>query len=247
MFKIKIIVLIPAYNTEKKIFKVFESLEKVRNYFHEIIIIDDGSQDATLKNILKIKKNWKYKQKIFIYRHKQNVGYGGTQKNLFKHFLERDGDIAVLIHSDNQYPPERIKSLIKPIVNGTADIVLASRFYKNLNYHQQMPSYKIIGNRFLTFLENLVLRSNLTEFHTGLRAYSRNFIEKIDFYKFSNDFDFDSEILFEAINKKFRIEEIAVFAYYEDSFSNVNSIIYGYKIFILILKHLFKKIFLKKY
>ncbi|MHA1282157.1 MAG: glycosyltransferase family 2 protein [Promethearchaeota archaeon] len=247
MLNKKIIVLIPAYNTEKEIFEVFESLKKVKNYFHEIIIIDDGSVDNTLKNILEIKKKWKYKQKILIYRHRYNLGYGAAQKNLFKQFLMRNGDIAVLIHADNQYPPQRIKSLITPIIKGRADIVLGSRFYENRNYHEQMPIYKIIGNKFLTFLENLVLNSNLSEFHTGLRAYSRDFLKNINFNNFSNDFIFDSEILFEAIEKKVKIEEIAVFASYGDTISHVNSISYGFRIIGLIIKYLLKKIFKKTF
>jgi len=240
----KVIILIPAYNTEKEIFEVFKDLEKVSQFFNEIIIVDDFSKDKTLQNIIEIKKKWNNKKKkIFAFHHKINLGYGGAQKTLYKHFLERKGDIAVLIHSDNQYSPKYIKNLIKPILEDKADIVLASRFYKNLNYHQEMPVYKIIGNRFLTLLENYVLKTNLTEFHTGLRAYSKRFIQDISFINYSNRFVFDSEILFDAIDKKMRISEIPIFAQYKDTFSNVNSIIYGSRILFLIIKYLFKKIF----
>ena len=238
----KTIVLIPAYNSQNEIFDVFKCLEKVQKYYDEIIIIDDCSVDNTLKSILIIKKNWKLKKNIRVYHHRKNVGYGGVQKNLFKHFLERSGDIGILIHSDNQYPTEKIKDLIFPIIKGKADIVLASRFYNKENYHKEMPVYKIIGNKVLTLLENFVLRSNLTEFHTGLRAYSKDFIEKISFSEYSNEFIFDSEILFDAIDKKFRIVEIPCYAKYEDTHSNVNSIRYGIKISILILKYLFRKV-----
>ncbi len=239
----KTIVLIPAYNSQNEIFDVFKCLEKVQKYYDEIIIIDDCSVDDTLKNILIIRKNWKLKKFIRIYRHKRNVGYGGVQKNLFKHFLERDGDIGVLIHSDNQYPSEKLKDLISPIIKGSADIVLASRFCNNKNYHKEMPVYKIVGNKLLTLLENIVLRSNLTEFHTGLRAYSKSFIEKINFSRYSNEFIFDSEILFDAIEKGFKIIEIPCYAKYEDTHSNVNSIRYGIKISILIIKYLLTKAF----
>jgi len=238
--KEKVIVLIPAYNSEKEILEVFDNLKNLNDYYDEIIFCDDGSIDNTLENVKQIRKSWQLKEKILIFRHKRNIGYGAAQKTLFRHFLDRNGDIAVLIHSDNQYPSERIKSLIIPIIYRKAEIVLASRFYKGQNYHIEMPIFKVIGNKFLTLLENIVLKSNLSEFHTGLRAYSRNFVEGINFYKYSNKFVFDSEILFEAIKKKIKIEEIPVFAKYEETFSNVNSIIYGLRIILIIFKFFFK-------
>jgi glycosyltransferase involved in cell wall biosynthesis len=242
----KVIVLIPAYNTEKEILEVFKELKSLNKYYDEIILCDDGSKDDTIKNVLFIKKSWDTNEKIIILRHKRNMGYGAAQKTLFKYFLKRNGDIAVLIHSDNQYPPKRIKSLITPILSGKANIVLASRFFEHRNYHEEMPIHKIIGNRFLTLIENIVLKTKLTEFHTGLRAYSRDFIEQIDFYKYSNSFVFDSEVLFEAISKKYKLTEVGVFAKYEDTFSNVKSIQYGLRILFLIIKHLYKKIFKSK-
>jgi len=244
--RLKVIVLIPAYNTEREICEIFKSLRRLNKYYDEIILCDDGSIDNTLNNALKIRELWELKEKLLIFRHKQNAGYGAAQKTLFKHFLKEEGDIGVLIHSDNQYPPNRIKDLTKPLLTKEADIVLASRFYKNRNYHQEMPLYKVIGNRFLTLIENLIMGTRLSEFHTGLRAYSRDFIEKINFNDYSNKFIFDSEILFDAINKKAIISEVAVFARYEETFSNLKSLTYGIRILIVILKELFRKIFLKK-
>ncbi len=241
----KIIVLIPAYNTEKDVYEVFDSLKKLNLFYDEIIFCDDGSKDNTLKNVLSIRKNWKLNKNIIIIKHKKNQGYGAAQKTLFKYFLKQNGDIGVLIHSDNQYPPDRIKDLITPIVNEKADIVLASRFYGNMNYHEQMPLHKIIGNRVLTKIENIVLNSHLSEFHTGLRAYSGSFLKRIKYKDFSNKFEFDSEILFDAIQKKFKIVEIPVFAKYEENFSNLNSIVYGLKILIITIKHVLKSIFKK--
>ena len=88
--------------------------------------------------------------------------------------------------------------------------------------------------------------TRLSEFHTGLRAYSKDFIKKINFNDYSNKFIFDSEILFDAINKKAIISEVAVFAKYEETFSNLKSLTYGIRILIIILKELFRKIFLIK-
>ena len=239
----KVIVLIPAYNTEKEILEVFKELNNLNEFYDEIIFCDDGSKDNTISNVMAIRRAWKNTEKIIILRHKTNAGYGAAQKTLFKYFLRRNGDIAVLIHSDNQYPPKRIKAIINPILSGKASIVLASRFFKNRNYHEEMPTHKIIGNKFLTLIENLVLKTNLTEFHTGLRAYSRDFIENIHFKGYSNSFVFDSEILFDAILLKYNITEVGVYAKYEDTFSNVKSIQYGLRVLYLILQYLFKRIF----
>ena len=146
-----------------------------------------------------------------------------------------------MIHSDDQYPAERIQSLIEPIIKGRADIVLASRFYNKKRYYAQMPIHKIIGNKILTLIENFILKSKISEFHTGLRAYSGGFLQRINFNSFSDDFDFDSEILFEAIHKKIRIEETYVYAKYQNTYSHVNSIRYGIQILLVILKYILKK------
>ncbi|MGV9205931.1 MAG: glycosyltransferase family 2 protein, partial [Promethearchaeia archaeon] len=187
MFKHKkVIVIIPAYNTEKEIYHVFKNLKQVSRYFSEIIVLDDNSSDNTLKSLRDIRKKWKNEKKIFILKHKKNLGYGATQKHLFEVFLRRKGDIAVLIHADNQYPPNNIKNLVKPILNGKADIVVASRFYGNMRYYSEMPVYKILGNKVLTLIENIAINTHLSEFHTGLRSYSKKAIEKLNFEQFSN-------------------------------------------------------------
>lgn len=242
----KIIVVIPAYNVGKKIFDVFKSLEDLGKYYDEIIIINDNSKDNTRENLKTIKKNWNLNKPIHIFHHRRNLGYGGVQKNLYKLFLKLNGDIAVMIHGDNQYSAELLKFISKPIISGKCDIVLGSRFYKNQKYYKQMPSFKIIGNRFLTLIENLVLRTKLTEFHTGLRAYSKTFLKAIDLSSFSNEFIFDSEILFEAITRRFKIEEIPVYAKYEENESNLNPLVYGLRILVLCFKYSLKSIFKRK-
>ena len=131
----KVIVLVPAYNTEEDVLRVFKRLEGLDQYYDEVMVCDDGSNDNTYKNVVEIKKNWKLNKPIFIYQHKNNRGYGAAHKTLFDHFIERNGDIAVMIHSDDQYPAERMPGLIEPIAKGRADIVLASRFYNKKRYN----------------------------------------------------------------------------------------------------------------
>jgi len=242
----KIIVVIPAYNVGKKIINVFESLKKLGDYYDEIIIINDNSIDNTKKYLKTIQMDWNLKKPLHIYHHKKNLGYGGVQKNLYNLFKKLNGDIAVLIHGDNQYSPELLKIISKPILSGNYDIVLGSRFYKNRKYYEEMPWFKIIGNKFLTLIENLILRSNLTEFHTGLRAYSKNFLNQINYESFRNEFIFDSEILFKAITHNFRIKEIPIYAKYEENESNLNPLVYGLRILLLCVSYLYKLIFKRR-
>lgn len=240
--KNKIVILIPAYNTEKEINDVFRELKENKRYFDEIIILDDGSTDSTFHKILSIKKLWKYQEKITILKHKNNLGYGAAQKRLFESFLKHEGDIGILIHADNQYPPKYIKHIVRSIISNKNDIVLGSRFFDNLRYYYQMPVYKIIGNKLLTKLENKILGSNLTEFHTGLRGYSRKAINTINFNEFSDFFIFDSEILFQAHEKGLQIGEIPVYAKYGEIISHLSSVKYGIRIILLCFRYLLRKI-----
>lgn len=234
----RISLLIPAFNSEKKISNIFKKLRFNSDSYDEIIIVNDGSTDNTKTKLIEKLKDINKKTQLI--SHKRNYGYGGAQKTLFKYFLKRTGDIAVLIHADGQYPIEKIGEIVKPIQKNTADIVLGSRF-RGKAKKGNMPVIKFIGNRILTFIENLVLGSKLSEFHTGFRAYSRKVLESIDFDKYSNYYDFDSQILFDCFSKGFQIKEIPIKSRYGDEISYLNPVKYGVKILAIIINHLIKR------
>jgi glycosyltransferase involved in cell wall biosynthesis len=197
--KDKIIVFIPAYNVESTIENVCRRIPK--DIVSEIVVINDGSHDNTLKVIKKI--GVKYKS------HKINKGYGAVQKTGYEYALKLGADIIIMLHSDGQHDPKFIKPLLQKLINGNFDIVLGSRIKSAaLAKSQGMPLYKIISNRVLTYLQNKVMGLNLSEYHTGYRAFRREVLLSLPLNKFSDDFVFDQHILLSAKAHGFKIGEI---------------------------------------
>jgi hypothetical protein len=155
-----------------------------------------------------------------------------------------------MLHPDYQYDPQIIPKMIEMIKNKSADVVFASRFLKDNPLKGGMPLYKYISNKFLTFLENLVLKTNYSELHTGYRAYKREVLEKINFESNSDDFLFDTEIIFQLHYKGYRIKEIPVKTRYDEFSSSVGlkkGIIYGIGTIFTILKYLLHKYKIKRF
>jgi glycosyltransferase involved in cell wall biosynthesis len=168
--------------------------------------------------------------KLDVIRHKHNLGYGGNQKTCYRQALEMGADVVVMLHPDGQYDPAIIPHLCQVIEEGEADIVLGSRWLGLDPAKAGMPWWKRIGNRFLTASENRVLGLNLSEYHTGYRAYSRRFLEAIPFLENSNDFVFDTQVLIQAATFGFKIGEVPAIGRYHADASSVSfttSTIYG--------------------
>ena len=129
-------------------------------------------------------------------RNEINQGYGGNQKVGYAFAIERGFDFVVLLHGDGQYAPEELPKLLAPLRDGRADAVLGSRMMTTFGaLRGGMPLYKYVGNRVLTALQNRLLRANLSEFHSGYRAYSVRALRDLRFRLNSNDFHFDTEII----------------------------------------------------
>lgn len=234
--KPKIIVVMPAYNAEKTLIKTFNDIPK--GLATEVILVDDKSRDKTVKIAKKLG--------LTIFVHYNNLGYGGNQKTCYWEALKRKPDIIVMLHPDYQYDATLMTDLVRPIINGRFDIMLGSRIRSRQEaLGGGMPFYKYMGNRLLTIIENIVLGLNLTEYHTGYRAFSRKVLEKIPFQKFSNDFVFDQQILIVAARLNFRIGEIPVPVRYFPEASSINlwrSIKYGLETVLSILAPYKKKV-----
>lgn len=230
--KPKVIVVMPAYNAAKTLEKTYRDIPK--GIVDEVIIVDDDSQDDTVTISQKLG--------LDVFVHGKNLGYGGNQKTCYTQALKRGGDIIVMIHPDYQYDATLTGYLIQPIREGRYDIMLGSRIRSRKEaLSGGMPFYKYVSNRFLTLLENIILGLNLSEYHTGFRAFTREVLTKIPFHSFSNDFVFDQEILIVAHKKGFRIGEIAVPVRYFPQASSINfprSVRYG----IMTLLSLFRSL-----
>ena len=229
----KIGILIVAYNAVTTLSKVLDRVPKnVYEEIDEIAVFDDASKDDTYMLTLGYKEVHNL-VKLNIYLNDKNLGYGGNQKNGFNYFSKKGFDVVVLLHGDGQYAPEILNDMYTPIVEGNADVVLGSRMMDKYGGALKggMPFYKYIGNKILSFYENRSLKMNLTEFHSGYRAYSIEGLNKINLENCSDDFHFDTQIIIKAHHKNLRILEIPIPTYYGDEICYVNGMKYAGNIY----------------
>ena len=200
--------MVVAYNAEKTISKLFSRFDK-KTFEHvdEILLADDASKDSTAR-VAGWYKKANNLNKLTIVHHEKNKGYGGNQKWGYNYAIKHNFDIVVMVHGDCQYPPEYILPLIKPLEEGRADFMFGSRMAGN-PLKGGMPLYKFFGNKFLTGIENLVLGTHLSEFHSGFRAYNVHALKQIPFNKNSDDFHFDSDIIVQLALAKKKINEMS--------------------------------------
>jgi glycosyltransferase involved in cell wall biosynthesis len=207
----KVIAVLPALNAAKTLEATVQGIP--RDLVDEVILVDDNSTDETreLARQLGISLIW----------HPHNAGYGANQKTCYMEALQRGADVVVMLHPDGQYEPRLIPEMCGPIIAGEADLVLGSRFAeKGMARQQGMPRWKFVANRFLTVTENRIMGTELSEAHTGYRAYSRRFLLTVPFLRNANDFSFDSEILMQASIFGMKIVEVpAKGRYFEDASS----------------------------
>lgn len=227
----KVIVVFPAYNASRTLVKTFNEVPK--GWVDNFILVDDFSSDDTVAvaRTLPIK----------VLQHKFNIGYGANQKTCYLEALQDGADIVIMLHPDYQYDPKVIPALIEPISSGKARVVFASRMLGGGALKGGMPFYKYVFNKVLTFIENCLLGTQYSEFHTGYRAYERSVLESIPFLRNSNDFVFDSQMILQIVNKGIAIHEIPIPTMYHSDASSVNfftSVVYGSKTLAAIFRYL---------
>lgn len=238
--EMKIVVVMPAYCAAATIGDVIGRVSKKdMERIYEIIIVNDGSTDNTKEVALRTQKKY---GKIKIIDHEVNKGYGAAQKTGYKEALKDGADIIILLHSDGQYAPEIMLDLTKPIEEGGADVVLGSRMLiRGGAMKGGMPLYKFIGNKFLTFCENLAYGLKLSEYHSGYMLYSRKALTTIPFEKLSNTFHFDGEMLIVTGKKGLRLAEMPIPTRYAGEKSHLNPIKYGLDVFRVIFRNFLGK------
>jgi glycosyltransferase involved in cell wall biosynthesis len=219
----KVVVVMPAWNAARTLERTFGAIS--REVVDEVVLVDDKSSDTTAEVARTLPLH-------FIW-HPHNVGYGGNQKTCYLEALQRGADVIVMLHPDGQYEPELIPKLIEPILRGEADMVLGSRLAEpGAARRGGMPLYKLLANHGLTWIENRVLGTRLSELHTGYRAYSRRFLMTIPFLRNSLDYAFDSEVLIQARQFEMRIVEVPARSRYFDDASSIRfgpAAVYGIK------------------
>ena len=234
----KIIVIMPAYNAEKTLKQTYDDI--YRDFVDEIILVDDYSDDNTV-NLAK-------ELGIKTIQHSKNKGYGANQKSCYNASIENGADIVIMLHPDYQYTPKLIPAMASMLAFDEYDAVIASRILGNSALKGGMPLYKFISNKILTLFENICTGENLSEYHTGFRAFTKNVLKNIPYEKLSDDFLFDNEILALMLFKNYKIGEISCPTKYFKEASSINflrSCKYGFGVLKVSLEYLLTKFGIK--
>src|SRR3954462_11930937 len=180
----RLLIFIVAYNAESTIEKVLARIPKsLHSDQVEVLIIDDSSKDDTFVNGVRYQAQ-QSDFRITVLRTPENQGYGGNQKLGYRYAIDNGFDIVALVHGDGQYAPEELPNLLGPLVNEEADAVFGSRMLeKRLALAGGMPLYKWVGNQILTNIQNKLLGTTLSEFHSGYRLYSTKALAQVPFEK----------------------------------------------------------------
>ncbi|HPK53651.1 MAG TPA: glycosyltransferase family 2 protein, partial [Smithellaceae bacterium] len=219
----KVVVVMPAYNAEKTLRRTYDEVME-QGVVDLVVFVDDASSDRTAKIAAQLPRT-------SLYIHEKNRGYGGNQKTCYRAALDSGADIVIMVHPDYQYTPRLIPAMAALIGGGLYHCVLGSRILGGYALKGGMPYWKYIANRFLTFVENILLGAKLSEYHTGYRAFSRELLQKLPLDVDSDDFVFDNQMLTQIIWFGYTVAEISCPTSYFAEASSINflrSIKYGF-------------------
>lgn len=225
----KILVFIVSYEAERHLRSVLNRVpahlfEDERVHF---LIIDDASSDAGPE----LARDWVLERdarRFTVLRNPVNQGYGGNQKIGYRYAIDEGFDFVILLHGDGQYAPELIPRFIETFERTGAGAVLGSRMRRVRTARGGgMPYYKIVGNRILTWFQNMMTGQRLSEYHTGYRGYSTDFLRRVPFEIDTNEFHFDTEILLQAISADVEVVELDIPTHYGDEVCHVDGLRYA--------------------
>jgi 2-polyprenyl-3-methyl-5-hydroxy-6-metoxy-1,4-benzoquinol methylase len=226
--ELRIGILVVAYNAESTLASVLDRVPKeFRSRVETVFVCDDASGDSTHLVALGYQQT-SNDLPLKIVRHPENLGYGGNQKAGYLMAIDQGLDVIVMLHGDGQYAPECLPEIIAPFERGEADAVFGSRMMEQGAARKGgMPLYKYVGNRILTTFENGALGTDLSEFHSGYRAYSVEALKAIDFEKNTDNFNFDTQIIIQLVDAGKRIVEVPIPTYYGDEICYVDGLKYA--------------------
>jgi glycosyltransferase involved in cell wall biosynthesis len=220
----KIAIYIPAYNAERFLPGVLRRIpEDFLARTAEIIVVDNASTDDTSGIARRTAQELGLDRRLTftVIRNEQNMGYGGSQKIAYAHCLRQGHDIVVMLHADGQYAPELLDTIVEPLCSGAADMSFGSRLAGD-PLAGNMPMHRLLGNKFLTGLANLLLGWNLTEFHSGYRAYRCDALARLPLERNAGYYHFDVEILIQCRVFGLRVVEVPIPTHYGDEDNHLN-------------------------
>src|SRR3954471_9528778 len=205
--KPRLLIFVIAYCAESTLVAVLDRIPSsiFEQYDCEVLVVDDGSADRTFA-IGREYRALHPEMRVTVLRNEYNQGYGGNQKVGYAYAVAERFDYVAMGHGDGQYAPEELPRLMQPLLDGEADVVFGSRMTTLFgSLKGGMPVYKWLGNRILTTAQNALLRTKLSEFHSGYRIYSTAALRRVPFQLNANDFHFDTEIIIQLLNAGQRI------------------------------------------
>ena len=234
------LICIVSYEAERHITEVLTRLPKEvwdsPNY--HILLSDDGSKDDTVSVAQKMFPS--FAKNYTILKLKKNQGYGGNQKVCYRYAIENGFDAVILLHGDAQYAPELVTKFTSFFE--AHHVVLGSRMMEVLSAIKgRMPLHKVLGNLVLTRLQNCICQTQLSEFHTGYRGYTTQFLKKIPFERNSDNFHFDTEILLQAFHANASIKEFQIPTFYGDEACRVPGLEYAWNVIVASIRFRLQK------
>ena len=218
----KITVGIPAYNEEKNIAKIIVKLKKMVD---QILVCDDGSTDSTCAIAESLG--------VTVIKHPKNLGYGSAIRSIFLKAREINSEVLVTIDADGQHKIEDVNKIIKPIVDGQADISIGSRF---LDKRDNAPKYRKLGINIITKVTNSSLSEKITDAQSGFRAYNNKVLQSLT--PSDSGMGISTEILIKSSNLGFKIAEVPTEIQYEGDTSTQNPVSHGTEVLMSTLKYI---------
>ena len=217
----KIAIGIPAFNEEKNIAKIITKLKKLS---YSIIVCNDGSSDMTGEIAEELG--------VIVINHPKNLGYGTAIRSIFSKAAELDFDVLVTFDADGQHKTSDIKSVLKPILNQDADIVIGSRFSND--DPNEVPTYRKIGIKAITALANTTSGKKISDAQSGFRAYNKKILQEI--VPSDTGMGVSTEILIKANTQNFNIIEVPITVLYQGDTSTHNPASHGASVIMSTMK-----------
>lgn len=222
-----VVVVMPAYNAARHVSAVLARIQAANAEVSRIIVVDDGSQDATGELVSKQATG---PSSLTLISRGRNGGYGAAMKDGLRAAYTLQADVIATVHADGQYSPEALPALVSTLRSRQLDVLQGSRIAGGGALQGGMPLYKYVANACLNRLENWTLGLSLSDYHSGYMLYSRRALEQIAFDTLSNSFDFDLEMIAAACARKLRVAEAPIPTHYGDEVSHLDPIQYGLRV-----------------